>query len=131
MRILFAIFLSISSLQAGLHLEVSVFNKKGIDIGLTLASELHAVEEVMQDHPIKLKMKNGVRVELDCSYELDSDVYGPNDKIVVSGNIWDKTGRNLKVIKKGELIIPINEFKTLYHEKESQMIELKIRPIYK
>lgn len=53
--------------MARLLLDVSVLNKKGIDIGLTLGSEIHSREEVRRDEDINLAMKSGLSVLLRAS----------------------------------------------------------------
>jgi len=55
--------------QARLFLDVSVINKKGIDIGLTLGSELHSREEVKPTEDIRIGMKSGLSVLLRASFD--------------------------------------------------------------
>lgn len=54
--------------HARLFLDVSVINKKGIDIGLTLGSELHSREEVKPTEDIRIGMKSGLSVLLRASF---------------------------------------------------------------
>ncbi len=55
--------------HARLFLDVSVINKKGIDIGLTLGSELHSREEVKPTEDIRIGMKSGLSVLLRASFD--------------------------------------------------------------
>jgi hypothetical protein len=120
-----------------LFLDVSIVNKKGIDIGLTLGSELHSIEEVRHNENILLKMRSGIQVVLDAYFieertpinELEaSEVYGPSSFVVVKGKILDSQNKVLKDFTKDPLKIPLEGKQQILHSQESQLVEVTLRP---
>lgn len=126
-KFLFFIFL-ITSVNARLFFKVSVENKKGIDLGLVLTSELHSLEEVVIGKPLLLQMKNGVAIEMKAFWAKTAQDYGPSEKILIEGLIKDKKNNVLKEFSKEPLIAQLGKETVIYHEKEDQRIELKITP---
>ena len=137
--ILALFFISVISLmsvstQARLFLNVSVVNKKGIDIGLTLGSELHSIEEVRHNEKIFLKMRSGIKLELDAyfieerSSMYEEEVYGPSSVIHVKGKILDSQNKVLKDFTKEPLKIPLESERKILHSQESQLVEVTLRP---
>jgi hypothetical protein len=128
------IFLSFS-IQARLFLDVSVINKKGIDIGLTLGSELHSVEEVREDNSITLTMKSGIRVELNAHFLEEksntSSTYGPNPEILVTGKIFDDKGAILKNFESEALKVKLEEIVNIAYSQNAQLVEVRIKPYLK
>lgn len=118
--------------NARLFLNVSMTNKKGIDIGLTLGSELHSIEEVHHSEEIAVKMKSGIQVVLSATFKefgKDSDgIYGPSDEVIVRGKIIGSDGVVLKSFDKDALIIPLEQERKVTHSQESQLVEVKIKP---
>lgn len=120
--------------QARLFLDVSIVNKKGIDIGLTLGSELHSIEEVHHNEKILLKMRSGVQVQLDAYFieeksEPDKeDGYGPSSYVYVRGKIMDSENKVLKDFTNEPLKIPLEGKKQVLHSQESQLVEVTLRP---
>jgi len=121
-----------TAVNARLFLNVSMTNKKGIDIGLTLGSELHSVEEVHYSEEITVKMKSGIQVVLSATFKDFSDgddgVFGPSDEVIVRGKIIGSDGVVLKSFDKEALIIPLEQEKKVTHSQESQLVEVKIKP---
>lgn len=117
-------------LWAILHLNVSVYDKKDIDSGLTLASELHSLEEIREGQRIFLKMKTGIQIILRAHFEARAaeGVVGPSDRVLIRGGIYDKRGRILKDFTNGPLLIPLGQNKAIIHQEGVQSIELKIGP---
>lgn len=134
-RILCFIFIMVTiPAQARLFLDVSILNKKGIDIGLTLGSELHSVEEVRETKPIQLKMRSGIKVILKASFvEVfekleDKDIYGPLSKVKVVGKIISSNNEVIKDFQKEPLVIGLEEKKKIIHSQSSQLVEIILKP---
>ncbi len=151
-----------TSSHARLFLDVSVLNKKGIDIGLTLGSELHSREEVHAKEDIVLSMKSGVSVLLRASFDdkvesgetvaaeaeniaqednktaEDSkqqdvskkvtSVIGPSSKIIIRGRVIGVDGKIVKDFFKEPLVVNLGETEVVTYSKDSQLVELKIKP---
>lgn len=120
--------------HARLFLDVSIVNKKGIDIGLTLGSELHSIEEVSHNEKILLKMRSGIQVLLDAYFieergELDDkETFGPSSYVIVTGKIMDSQNKVLKDFTNEPLKIPLEEKKQILHSQESQLVEVTLKP---
>jgi hypothetical protein len=127
-------FLSFS-IQARLFLNVSVINKKGIDIGLTLGSELHSIEEVREDSPIILVMKSGIKVELKAQFLEEKsgtlESYGPSPEILVSGKIFDDSGAILKSFEEEALTVRLEEIVNITYSQNTQLVEVRVKPYLK
>lgn len=115
-------------------MDVSIINKKGIDKGLTLGSELHSIEEVSRKENISLKMRSGIRVILKARFaELEEvadekNTYGPSSKIKVTGKILNTQGEVLKDFSETPLFITLEESLKVVHSKDSQLVEVSLRP---
>lgn len=120
--------------QARLLLDVSILNKKGIDIGLTLGSELHSIEEVRTNKPIQLKMRSGIKVILNASFiEVfekleEKDLYGPLSKVKVTGRILNSQNVVIKDFEQEPLLIDLEEKKKIIHSQSSQLVEIILKP---
>lgn len=129
---LFILTLYCSSSYGRLFLDVSVLNKKGIDIGLTLGSELDSREEVRATKDIKLVMKSGISVLLRASYdnqiESGESVIGPSSKVIIKGQIIGVDGEILKDFYDNPLVVELENTAIVTYSKDSQLIELKIKP---
>ncbi len=126
--LLFLIFID-SAAWAKLYLNVSIYNKKGIDLGLTLASELHSIEEVHRGQPIFFRMRTGIEVVLKANFEEEVyNYYGPSNFILVRGKIRDRNGEILEDFMNKPISIPLGSKEIVVHNKETQLIELKIEP---
>jgi len=116
-----------------LFLDVSILNKKGIDIGLTLGSELHSREEVRSTEDISLIMKSGARVLLRASYddqaESGDNIIGPSSKVIIKGRIIEVDGQIVKDFYEHPLVVKLGETVAVTYSKDSQLIELKIKPL--
>lgn len=126
--LLFCLILSVGHVQAKLYLSVHIYNKKGIDLGVTLTSEFHSQEEVFEGQSILLKMKNGIKVLLQPEFEGVSEGIGPSENILIAGTITDPKGEIIKKWNKEELKIPLGERRELSQEKDNQLVEIKIQP---
>ena len=128
------LFLSFSA-QARLFLDISVINKKGIDIGLTLGSELHSVEEVREKAPIKLAMKSGIKVEISAEFLEERNgehtSYGPNPEVIVRGKIFDDSGAVLKNFDETPLKVRLEEIVNITYSQNSQLVEVRVKPYLK
>ncbi len=113
---------------AKLYLNASVYDKKGIDLGLALASELHALEEVGKGQTVVLQMKTGIKVELQAHFkeEASEGEYGPSDTIMVVGAIYDGEERVLESFLERPIAIRLGEQEVVVYNHKSQLIELKI-----
>lgn len=152
--------------HARLFLDISVLNKKGIDIGLTLGSELHSREEVRAREDIRLAMKSGLSVLLRASFneEVESGkeiaveteakvekeslkkkkensigddeetpkkavaVIGPSSKVIIRGRVIGVNGEIVKDFFDEPLVVTLGETKVVTYSKDSQLVELKIKP---
>ncbi len=128
------IFLSFS-VQARLFLDVSVINKKGIDIGLTLGSELHSAEEVRENKSITLTMKSGIKVEINAQF-LEEKLgllksHGPSQEILVTGKIYNNKGVVLKNFENEALKVKLEEIVNITYSQDSQLVEVRIKPYLK
>ncbi len=167
-----ALFLILSLIgplsHAGLYLDVSVVDKKGIDIGLTLGSEIHSREEVRPKEDITLTMKSGLSVLLRASFdqtilsgeaapatvvenneskekaelkteskelnELQAEkavpptIIGPSSHIIIRGRVIGVDGKVLEDFFDNPLIVTLGDSKTITHSKDSQLVEIKIKP---
>lgn len=120
--------------HARLFIDISIINKKGIDKGLTLGSELHSVEEVSLDGPISLKMRSGIQVEIMARFvkydemKEQNESYGPHSKIRVTGRILDSAGAVMKDFSEAPLFIGLEDTSKVIHSKDSQLVEVSLRP---
>ena len=132
--IILLLILSTSQTHARLFLNVSIVNKKGIDIGLTLGSELHSIEEVRHNEMIVLRMRSGIRLELDAYFieerekMVQEEVYGPSSTVFVRGRILDSQNKVLKDFTKEPLEIPLESKRKILHSQESQLVEVTLMP---
>ena len=146
LTLIFLITCSVS--HARLFLDVSVVNKKGIDIGLTIGSEVHSREEVRPTEDINLSMKSGLSVLLRASFDnkvengdplpLPTDpnvsaleipvVIGPSSKIIIRGRVIGVDGSILEDFFEKPLVVTLGETKVVTHSKDSQLVEIKIKP---
>lgn len=130
---LFFIILMVPA-QARLFLNVSILNKKGIDIGLTLGSELHSVEEVRENQTIELKMRSGIRVVLEANFvEAEEqvegkNVYGPLSRVEVKGRIINGKNEVIKDFTKEPILIALEKKEKIIHSQDSQLVEIILRP---
>jgi hypothetical protein len=126
--------LGLNATHARLFLDVSILNKKGIDIGLTLGSELHSIEEVRHNEDIILRMRSGVKIVLQASFIEEgkdfkgTDEYGPSSKILVKGKILDSQNKVLKDFTNEPVVISLEEEKKVIHSQESQLVEVTLKP---
>ncbi len=115
-------------------MDVSIINKKGIDKGLTLGSELHSIEEVNNRENIVLKMRSGIQVILQAKFaeleELSQEEisYGPSSKVRITGKILNAQGNVMKDFSESPLFIPLEESSKVVHSKDSQLVEVSLRP---
>jgi hypothetical protein len=117
------------NLQARLFLDVSLVNKKGIDIGLTLGSELHSSEEVEHGRPITLKLKSGVQVTMKALFgDVQKGLIGPPHFILVSGEVRSNEGNIIPQFLNKPIVIALGETKELSHSLKDQSIDIKITP---
>jgi hypothetical protein len=132
--ILCLLFLSLSA-NARLFLDISVINKKGIDIGLTLGSELHSVEEVREKEAITLAMKSGIKVEINAQFleeqSSQHSSYGPNPEVLVRGKIFDDSGSVLKNFDETPLKVRLEEIVNITYSQNSQLVEVRVKPYLK
>lgn len=133
LTILFLI-VCLNNAQARLFLDVSVINKKGIDIGLTLGSELHSIEEVRHNEKIILRMRSGIRLVLEAYFVEERPEYvggtefGPSSQIIVEGKILDSQNNVLKDFTKEPVKIDLEEIRKVIHSQESQLVEVTLKP---
>ena len=117
------------SSQARLFLDVSLVNKKGIDIGLTLGSELHSSEVVNRGRPIILKLKSGVQVEMKAVFgDVQKGFIGPPHFILVTGSVKSNEGKLIPDFFNKPIVIALGETKELSHSLKDQSIDIKITP---
>ncbi len=127
MIILLAMIFNLS-IQAKLYLNVSVLVKKGINIGITLASEVHSVEEVRPNVPINIKLKNGVSIDLEANFEgINTDI-GPSENIIITGVIKNERAEVIKDFRNEKVLIPLMQQRLITQEKDNQLVELRILP---
>ena len=126
-KILF-LFLFLTSVEARLFFKVNMENKKGIDLGLILTSELHSMEEVFIGKPLLLRMKNGVAIEMKTFWSEPETGVGPGETLELKGKILNKKNETLKDFSTAPLVLKLGQETTITHEKEDQRIVIKITP---
>ena len=114
--------------QAKLYLNVSVLVKKGINIGITLASEVHSVEEVRPNVPINIQLKNGVSIDLEANFEGINTEIGPSENIIITGVIKNERNEVIKDFREEKVLIPLMQQRMITQEKDNQLVELRILP---
>ena len=124
--IFFIFYFSIA--HAGVKLKIGLVHKKGIDKNFVLVSELYSIEEVHEYETTKIKVENGVTLELKVEFFDDSSVYGPSSILGIELKIIDQFGKLIKSYKNKELVLKINEEKKIKIRHDSQLIELSITP---
>ena len=114
--------------SARLYLNASIYDKKGIDLGLNLASELHVLEEVRKGQEIVLQMRAGIEVRLKAHFQEDvgEGSYGPSDLVLVVGEIRDTRGRILESFLERPIAIRLGEQEVVVYNHKAQLIELKL-----
>lgn len=127
MKILFFILFT-QTVSAKLYLNVSVLVKKGVNLGITLASELHSVEEVRPEVPIIIKMKNGVEIEIVANLQNVNETYGPSENVMVIGKITNEKSEVIRDFSEEKIAIPLYHQHLISQEKDNQKIELRIQP---
>lgn len=125
--ILFLMVFSLTT-QAKLYLNVSVLVKKGINIGITLASEVHSVEEVRPNVPINIQLKNGVSIDLEANFEGINTEIGPSENIIITGVIKNERNEVIKDFREEKVLIPLMQQRMITQEKDNQLVELRILP---
>lgn len=116
------------SAAAKLHLNISISNKKGINLGLILASELHSIREVQRGTPVVLRMKNGIAVTLIADFETAFRRYGPSEFVLIRGKIHNRAGDTLENFMDDPIAVALGSKKTIVHNKKNQLIELIVEP---
>ena len=113
---------------ARLYLNASIYDKKGIDLGLNLASELHVLEEVRKGQEIVLQMRAGIEVRLKAHFQEDvgEGSYGPSDMVLVVGEIRDTKGQVLESFLERPIAIRLGEQEVVVYNHKAQLIELKL-----
>lgn len=126
--ILFFLFL-FSEAFGGLSINGKLINKKGIDQGFVIVTETHFLKEFYGKKPIQFQTKNGVKVELVASFLEQDNTYGPNDRVVFQGDLFDKAGNPLGIFGKGPIVLKLGEEKKFESVKwKGQLLEFTIKP---
>lgn len=115
--------------EAKIALNIGLIFKKGIGRDFFLSSETHTIEKVDEREVATVTMKNGVKVDLSAHYIQSTQVYGPTPMVRISGEIFNKEGKVVKIISKPYVDITLGEEKTIIHDvAPDEQIELRVRP---
>jgi hypothetical protein len=119
-------------LLARLNLAIDLIYKTGLDNGLVLTSELHAVEEVGGSERIKLDMNNGPSLEIRAKMAVESgEVYGPPAKVRVSVKLFSSEGEQLAVVPHQEVMVPLGDSTMMSHQgSDGKLVEVRITPLF-
>lgn len=123
-------FLVSSKAFAGLTLQIEAIHKKGIDKGLILTSELHAIEDLAGRKEVRLKMKNGITIFLKASSVQQDNDFGPSSTVVLTGDIFDNQGKKVKSFDDANIITELGKSKLITYQDQDkdQILEIKILP---
>ncbi|MEI8345883.1 MAG: hypothetical protein WCG27_00335 [Pseudomonadota bacterium] len=130
LTLFFISLVTFNSAFAGIRVNISVIQKKGMDKGLVLINEFHTVEEIDDRQGLTLDLKNGMKIKLTYQFMQDQKDYGPSNIIKIQGQVWEGPQKLLFSFQDDPMIIHLGESKTFTHvDKDSgQQIELIIRP---
>ena len=79
-----------------LKLKVSMTHKLGIDKNLVLKSELHSIEEFLEDEEVIVVMRNGFELRLFADYLNEHMGIGPTDIIQIKASLYNPSGELIK-----------------------------------
>ena len=127
-RLIIFCFIFTFSASAVIRLNINVINKKGIDKGLVLISELHAMEEIAGEEGIVLQMRNGPRLVLKASFADDPENYGPSDLVKITGALYDQKNKRLEKFDDKNYIVKIGKQEQIIYQETGQLIEISVLP---
>lgn len=122
------IFLTVSSAQAVIKLNVTMTCKKGIDKALVLVNELHAAEDVPEGAEMSMEMKNGPKLYLNAIFLQNETDYGPSATVQIFGQLYNQAEKLIKNFSHSDLVMNLGATKTVTIEDEGQRIEVSISP---
>ncbi len=106
----FIFFLFVPTLVlAGIQLNVSMINKRGIDEKLVLVSELHSSEILISDEWARLDMADGPTLFVRVNHEPNPQVYGPSDLLRIEGQYSLRAGVARQRISPSDIIVRLGE----------------------
>lgn len=131
MKYLILLLLLPSLAQARLLLNLSITHHKGIDKGITLLSEFHSKEEVPATKEVRVKMRDGIELQLQVSFVDEPEVYGPSANLNIQGKIFTETGREMAKIENLSQVYVGKHLDFQIKDNIGQLIEVSIKPEFK
>lgn len=126
---IFLFLLLLSDGFCGLAVNAKLVNKKGIDKGFVLETETHFVQEFSGTKKIQVRTKDGINIELTAAFVEEDKSYGPSDKVVFQGEVFDKAGNHLEIFGKGPFVLKLGEEKKFESTKwKGQLLEITLKP---
>ncbi len=131
MKFLIVLLMLPTLAQARLFLNLSVSHHKGIDKGITLLSEFHSKEEVPPTKEVRVKMRDGIELQLKISFVDEPEVYGPSANLNIEGKIFTETGREMAKIENLSQVYVGSQLDFQITDNIGQLIEVSIKPEFK
>ena len=118
----------ISFAEARVLLEINMSHKIIVDNDLQLVNELHVLEDLVMKKQINLKMKNGIKAQIQMQLVQDAAVFGPSAIAMVTGKIMDPKDVVLKDFTEVPLYVPLKESRIVTYKepKGGQIIEIVV-----
>lgn len=111
-----------------INLEISITHRRGIDKGLTLVSELHSIEPMMEDKEFRLNMKDGYRFSFNSKFLEKYEGIGPTHLVQLFIEIRDNDGRHVHTYTGTDMVTALGEKKIIKYEKAGQLVEVNVTP---
>jgi len=120
------------SVHSRLFLDISMIEKKGIDIGLTLGSEIHSTEEAIEGKPIVIIMNSGIKLTLNAHFvQKNRESYGPSAYINITGKIDNELGEKVEGFFEKPVRLELGEGYSLSHRLKGERIDISLKAYLK
>jgi len=116
---------------AGLYLNVSILHHKGIDKGITLLSEYHSKEEVPPQKKLRIKMREGVELQLLIDFKGEESLYGPSSLLQIGGKIFAENGKEFADLGNESTVHVGKELNFSVKDQAGQLIEVTVVPQFR
>lgn len=126
--IVFAFLISFNTL-AQIDVFLSVINKKGMDVGLSIVNEFHVIEEYYPGQEKTLAVGTDLTLRLKVGFDKDFTGHGPSELVFFNGEIYNKKGTFKRALFSNQKFIPLNQTKVIRIHLKDQHIEVTLKPV--
>ena len=109
-----------------------MIEKKGIDIGLTLGSEIHSTEEAVEGKAIVMSMSSGIKLNVNAKFiDVNKEEVGPPAKVMISGEVKTDQGKKIEGFFDQPFSLAIGESQKFSHRIEGERLDITIKAYLK